>query len=187
LDRDARRWLDCVVREHAPTAEKEDVSWTLENGSTIPLHIAYYVGDLHPPQPLVTSVRAVVLSAGKVLTLRNRDGVHALPDGRREPGESYEQTLRREILEESGYTISAPSMLGAVHLRHLGPKPPAYRYVYPDFVWTIYLAACDGRRVAAADDAYELEARFESVQSALQRIDLGSRVYVRAASDAAAA
>jgi 8-oxo-dGTP pyrophosphatase MutT (NUDIX family) len=175
-----------VLAEHTPRAE-EDVRWRYTDGSSLPLHIRYYVGAFTPPQELVTSVRAVVIDGGNVLTLRNPDGVHALPGGRRHVGETFEETLRREVMEESGYLIDTPRALGAVHLRHLGPKPSGYTYPYPDFLWLVFTAESAGLQDASARvrDDYELEAVFEPRAVALRRVDLGSRVFIRAAIDAA--
>jgi 8-oxo-dGTP pyrophosphatase MutT (NUDIX family) len=157
-----------------PRAE-EEFAW-----GDLPIRAAYYVTDEPPLEELVTSVRAVVLCGERVLVSRNRDAVHALPGGRREPGESFEQTLRREVLEETGYAIARPRGLGVAHLRHLGAKPAGYPFPYPDFLWAVYAAESDGRRLAVPDDDYELEARFVPLAEALSLVDLPSRVYLEA-------
>jgi ADP-ribose pyrophosphatase YjhB (NUDIX family) len=159
----------------------EDIVWRYADGSPLPLRVAYYVGAGPPEERLVTSVRAVVLAGGDVLVLRNPDAVHALPGGRREPDESFEETLRREIREETGYEIRDPRPLGIAHLRHLAPAPDGYAFPHPDFYWAVYAAESDGRRAAPPADDYELEAGFEPVGVALERVDLPSRIYVRAA------
>jgi 8-oxo-dGTP pyrophosphatase MutT (NUDIX family) len=159
---------------------EEDVIWRYADGP-LPLRIAYYVGAEPPDERLVTSVRAVVFSGDGVLVLRNPDAVHALPGGRREPGESFEETLRRELLEETGYAVEEPRPLGMAHLRHLQPPPRGYPFPHPDFYWAVYAAESDGRRVAPPYDDYELDARFEPVSAALERVDLPSRIYVQAA------
>jgi ADP-ribose pyrophosphatase YjhB (NUDIX family) len=168
-----------VVRQ-VPVAE-EEVVWRHADGSPLPLRIAYYAGAQPPDERLVTSVRAVVLRGEDVLVLRNPDGVHALPGGRREPGESFEETLRREVLEETGYELRNPRPLGFAQLRHLAAAPPGYPFPHPDFYWAVYVAESDGRRRVAPNDEYEQEAAFEPVVSALERVDLPSRIYVGAA------
>jgi ADP-ribose pyrophosphatase YjhB (NUDIX family) len=149
-----------------PRAE-EDFVW-----GDLPLHGAYYVTAEPPPEELVTSVRAVVLCGERVLVCRNPDAVHALPGGRREPGESFEETLRREVMEETGYAIERPRPLGIAHLQPKGR---------PDFLWAIYVAESDGELVTVPDDDYEEEARFVPAAEALERVDLPSRTYVEAA------
>lgn len=151
------------LARHTPTKS----STAMWGKGTIPLRITGYLADEPPPLAYVTSVRAVVFKGDEVLVQRNRDGYNLLPGGRREPGETLEETLERELLEESGWTLGARSLLAVVHLQHLGPKPPDYRYVYPDFVWVIYVAEAESYRPEAmVDDGYEVDSGFRSVEEA---------------------
>jgi 8-oxo-dGTP pyrophosphatase MutT (NUDIX family) len=52
------------------------------------------------------SVKAVVRDGTKVLLRKNDRAEYELPGGRMEEGESFEDTVRREISEESGVLIS---------------------------------------------------------------------------------
>lgn len=149
-----------------PRAE-EDFVW-----GDLPIHAAYYVTAEPPPEELVTSVRAVVLCGERVLVCRNPGAVHALPGGRREPDETFEETLRREVLEETGYAIERPRRLGVAHLQPKGR---------PDFLWAVYVAENDGRQVAVPDDEYEEDPRFVPTAEALALVDLPSRIYLDAA------
>lgn len=136
-----------------------------------------------PPRELVTSARAVVLGAGGVLAVRDPTGVHILPGGRRQAGETPEQTVRREVLEETGWVIDPPRLLGAKHFRHLTPKPSGYRYPYPDFFQVVYVAQAHrfdpGGREAGG---YELGAEFRPTAE-VQRLPLlpSERVFLTAA------
>jgi 8-oxo-dGTP pyrophosphatase MutT (NUDIX family) len=71
---------------------------------------------------------------------RALDGEQILPGGRREQGETLEQTLRREVIEETDWAINAPRLLGCLHFHHLSSKPPGYAYPYPDFVQPVFIA-----------------------------------------------
>jgi 8-oxo-dGTP pyrophosphatase MutT (NUDIX family) len=63
--------------------------------------------SLPEPQP-ASRVKAVVVVDGQVLLLRRPSGVWDLPGGRRDEGETLEETLRREMLEEIGLAPRHP-------------------------------------------------------------------------------
>lgn len=172
--------LDRFLAGRAVEGE-EHATWRHPDGSPMPLRLRYYLTADEPPEAYVTSVRAVVLKGSDVLVLRNPDAVHALPGGRREQGETLLDTLRREILEESGYEVEGVTPLGVVHLRHLAPVPPEYRFLHPDFLWAIHRAAVSAAEPRSVDDDYEVEAAFVPVAEALGRVDFGSRIFVEAA------
>ena len=129
--------------------------------SAITLEISAAIGDEPPPLAYVTSVRCVVVRQGQVLVVQDPESYHILPGGRREPGETLEQTLRREVLEETGWTLGEPRPLGFIHFHHLTPRPPAYPYPYPDFFQIVYLAdAIDYVSSAVQLGEYELGSDF---------------------------
>ncbi|MDE3001578.1 MAG: NUDIX hydrolase [Gemmatimonadota bacterium] len=109
----------------------------------------------------MTSVRCLLMKGDSVLVVHNRDGSHILPGGRCEAGESFQQTLRREVAEETGWTIETVSRLGYIHLEHLGPKPSGYRYPHPHFFQVVYTAlASECMPDSMRDDDYEESAAF---------------------------
>jgi 8-oxo-dGTP pyrophosphatase MutT (NUDIX family) len=126
------------------------------------LRVRTYLTTTLPPLDLVSSVRALVIHGDQVLVVRDPVSVHILPGGRREPGETLLQTLHREVLEETGWTIRAPCLIGLVHFQHLMPRPDDYRYPYPDFLHLVYAATADrydaGQREVGG---YELHAGFQ--------------------------
>lgn len=115
---------------------RESVSW-----GAIRLRISSYSSTKPAPPTYVSSARAIVFRQDCVLVITEAHGEkHILPGGRRQKGERPETTLRREILEESGWRISGVARLGFMHLHHLSAKPDKYEYPYPDFIWPIYVA-----------------------------------------------
>jgi len=161
--------LDAFLARHEADAV-QIVAWGTA-ASPIPLRIAGYLSEELPPLEYVTSVRGVVFRGNRVLVMRNRDEVHVLPGGQREGGETLVETLQREVLEEAGWTVEVGGMLGFLHLRHLGPKPPGslpgFPYLYPDFAQVVFLAgAADHRPEARLPDDYEVEAAFCTVSEA---------------------
>ncbi len=127
----------------------------------LPIRTTSYLTDELPPLDYITPVRTLVLRDDSILVVRNPDEVHIIPGGQCEVGETFEETLRREVLEETGWTITGVSMLGFMHFHHLKSKPPDYKYLHPDFIQLIYMAQAD-RFIPGAKrvDDYEIESHF---------------------------
>jgi ADP-ribose pyrophosphatase YjhB (NUDIX family) len=149
----------------------------------IHLELAYYLTTEEPPIEYVTSVRGLLFRSKAVLVQSDLDGVHILPGGRCEPGETLEQTLRREVLEETGWTIDRPQLLGCLHFHHLSPKPPAYAYVYPDFLQPVFTAnAMKHAPDHQVQDAYVVESRFRTLAEIAElHVPVGQRMLLAAA------
>jgi ADP-ribose pyrophosphatase YjhB (NUDIX family) len=151
-----------------------------------------YAADELPPLGLVTSVRCILLRANTVLALArapaDRDEAHIVPGGRREPGETPEQTMRRELLEETGWEVGAARLLGVVVFRHQAPRPSGYPFPYPQFVQVIYTAnALAHRPEAMIPDEIDGEAVFIPVAQAHEmRISSWQRAFLRLALAASA-
>ena len=149
----------------------------------MPLRVASYLSAELPPLAYITSVRALLLRDNMVMTVRDAGGTtHLLPGGRREEGETLEQTLRREIREETGWSISDFMPLGFLHYHHEAAVPKNYAYPYPDFVQAVYAAQAEGYDEAGREpDGHELDVRFRTFDDALRMpISLGNRVFLRA-------
>ena len=148
--------LDFLAR-HPPQA-RATRTWARVG---ITLEISAAIGAEPPPLAYVTSVRCVVIRQGQVLVVQDPESYHILPGGRREPGETLAQTLRREVLEETGWTLGALRPLGFIHFHHLTPRPADYPYPYPDFFQIVYLAeAVDYVPSAVQPGDYELGSAF---------------------------
>jgi 8-oxo-dGTP pyrophosphatase MutT (NUDIX family) len=133
------------------------------------LQVTSYLCSEVPPLAFVTSVRAIVLNDADVIVVRAPEGMHLLPGGRREPGEALVDTLTREVLEETGWTLGQIQLLGIKHYHHLTPEPAGYRYPYPDFLQLVYRARA-GRYLPDAReiDGYEIETKLMPMADALR-------------------
>jgi 8-oxo-dGTP pyrophosphatase MutT (NUDIX family) len=137
-----------------------------------------------PPVAFVTSVRGLLFRGDELMVLANRDTeAYVVPGGRREGAEELEATLRREVGEETGWTLQHPRLLGFYWLHHMTPRPPDYPYLYPDFLQVVYVAeAAEHRPDLLVDDGYDSGARFRPLADA-GRLALtpGERLFLTAA------
>jgi 8-oxo-dGTP diphosphatase len=148
--------LGAFFSELTPVAE-EHVVWL---GGAIRLRLRMYLTSALPALEHITSVRAVVCTDEGCAVLRNIDGVHVLPGGRREAGESLEDTLRRELLEETGCAVSSVQPLGLLHFQHLTPKPADYPYPYPEFAQPVFAVRAAPHGALGDPDGYETSIEF---------------------------
>ena len=81
------------------------------------------------------AVRGLVVRQGQVLLLK-KDGYdsggvrYALPGGGQEAGESLEDTLRRECLEEIDCTVTVGALLAVTDfIKRRDTEPPSWRHV----------------------------------------------------------
>jgi mutator protein MutT len=102
---------------------------------------------------VVACVGAVVHDeAGRLLLIRRGHDPHAglwsLPGGRVEDGETIEQAVRREVLEETGLTVRTGAVAGRVRI-------PAASVVY-DVVDLVCTVEPPDQRAVAGDDATDV-------------------------------
>lgn len=106
-------------------------------------NIAGLIGPASDPaQHLKNSAVAILVAPGAnnaasfILTVRaarlgRHAGQYALPGGRLDPGETFEQAARREVEEEIGLTLSADSLLGALD----GYESRTGYWIVPHIYW----------------------------------------------------
>lgn len=138
----------------------DDVRW-----GDLEFRVTSHRADRLPESALITSARAIVRRAGQVLVVCDPTSVHVLPGGRLEPGEEPEHALRREVLEETGWHLGTPTLLGYLHFRHRGPRPTTgWQPPYPEFLQVVYVATAVRHDPAARElDGYELWSHFQPI------------------------
>jgi ADP-ribose pyrophosphatase YjhB (NUDIX family) len=148
--------LAAFLENRTPVA-RETIVWD----DTYRFDVDSYLDTSLPPDRFVTSVRGIVLRGDLVLVQRDLSGQHIEPGGQRETGETFEATLRREIQEETGWSVASARLLGFTHFHHLNPKPLDYRYPHPDFLQVLYLVEAGAFTPhARLDDGFELDTIF---------------------------
>jgi ADP-ribose pyrophosphatase YjhB (NUDIX family) len=105
-----------------------------------------------------------------------------VPGGRREPDEAQLAALERELLEETGWTVREPRLLGLLRIRFLNERPDAAPF-YPEFAQQVFVGvAAEHRPDACAGEEYEVECAFRPVPEALaSTLAPGNEALLRAA------
>lgn len=119
---------------------------------------------LYPDQPVV-GIGAVIVENGSILLEKRKNdpgrGKWSIPGGKVELGESLEQTVIREVQEETGLVVDEPELIDVVSQVTLDESGKVkYHYVIVD-----YLVKVKGGTARAASDAAKLEwVRLEEVE-----------------------
>lgn len=169
--------LAAFLSHHEAGAEGSAV-W---GGGALSFRVTAHLASVAPPLQYVTSVRSLVFRGKDVLVLRQPDGsASLLPGGRCEAGERLEDTLRREVLEETGWIPHSPVMLGVLHFHHRSPRPEGYAYPYPDFLQVVYMSGAGEYQPAAmVPDEYVIDALFRPIRDVLRmEWTLGERLFL---------
>lgn len=122
-----------LLSEHQPSATATAV-W---GDGTLPLRVSAYLGPAELPDDLVTSVRCITRVKDFIVLCESADSSwSAWPGGRRNPGETFEDTACREVHEETGWRLDRRSIecVGWLHVEHQLTPPADYPYPYPDFL-----------------------------------------------------
>jgi 8-oxo-dGTP diphosphatase len=115
------------------------------------------------PDAPIAGVGAVIVAGDKVLLIRRAQeplkGEWSLPGGAVELGETLEEAVRREVLEETGLAIEVVDVVKAFDriVRDAG-RLVRYHYVLVDYLCRVTCAVDCERAVTCATDA--LEARW---------------------------
>lgn len=172
--------LAAFLSQHQSIAEE----WPVWDNGRMPLHERTCLSHVLPPGASITSARAVLFRGDEVMVIQDPNGEsYVVPGGRREPGESVEAALRREVLEETGWTLAQTAVIGFVHFRHLGPRPDDYPYPYPDFVQAVFAAVADVYHPEAVEfDHYVASAQFRPLAELLElNLKVAQKVLLAAA------
>ena len=106
------------------------------------------------------AVRAVIMQNGTVAMAKSEaEGFYKFPGGGIEPGENHEQTLVREVREETGLSVCEGSIkaLGAVHERRKSQQSDGEIFEQVSYY---YFAGVRGVLLAQNLDDYEKELGF---------------------------
>ena len=105
-----------------------------------PNEVTLVLDDALPPLHLITCALALAFDGERILMTNLNARGWDIPGGHLEAGESPEDALRREVMEETGALLSNVRLLGYQCVTIHVPCPPNYRYPYPVSYQTLFFA-----------------------------------------------
>jgi ADP-ribose pyrophosphatase YjhB (NUDIX family) len=144
-----------------------------------------FVDDFDFPPELLTSARAVVFKGSRVVVVDEIHGErHIEPGGGIEPDETVEAAVRREIAEESGWSVGALKPLGFHYLEPLTPDPPLPNRRWGPMVHALFLTEGVSYSRAARDmTQIETGSRLTPIRRALSELREEHAALLRAAAE----
>lgn len=113
-----------------------------------------------PPDRLVSNVHVIGRTNGGIVLCRNDLGWRFLPGGTREPGETIDQTARRELREEAGARLLGPLRRIGAHrcVRHRpAPVRPHLPHPVTYFLFAVADVQVDGAPTNPPGDEQVIE------------------------------
>ncbi len=95
------------------------------------LEITFEALAIPPRHDLVSAVIGWVFHGNELLLTRHRERGWDLPGGHRKPGETFRETLAREVWEEVGALLASGRLIGATRITNHGPHDLQSPYAYP--------------------------------------------------------
>ena len=94
-----------------------------------------------PADELISNVHVIGRADGGIVVCSNDLGWRFLPGGTREPNETIEQLVHRELNEEAGARLTGPlTWLGAHRAEHRRPTPYRPHLPHPISYWATVVA-----------------------------------------------
>lgn len=107
------------------------------------------------------AMRAVILNDDKILLIKTNKGDLKFPGGGVKSGEMYDETLKREVIEESGYIIkSVGETLGIIVERDIDDFDEEAIF---NMTSTYYICYVSEERTSQNLDDYEREQEFSPI------------------------
>ena len=124
-----------------------------------------------PPLDRISNVNLVPFKGDRWLILRLQTGEWEVPGGTLEPGESYSDTIRRELMEEAGARLITFEPFGAWHCFSTAPKPYRPHLPHPEFYRLVGYGAVEiiGSPENPEDGEQVASVEFVPIDEAVQR------------------
>jgi 8-oxo-dGTP pyrophosphatase MutT (NUDIX family) len=98
-----------------------------------PVQCQFVLQESEPPAHLVSNISIVPFVGDKVIQIELDDGSLEIVGGTLEPGESYQEAIERELMEEAGARLLSLEPFGVWHCHSPAPSPFRPHIPHPDF------------------------------------------------------
>ena len=88
--------------------------------------------DEPPPADKISNINIVPRIGDQWALLQHKNGKWDIAGGTLEPGETYLQTIKRELIEEAGAKLLSFRLIGAWHCHSLAEKPYRPHLPFPE-------------------------------------------------------
>lgn len=99
--------------------------------------------DWLPPSALTTAALGFVFEGESLLLARIAGREWDLPGGHIEAGETPEEAMRREVLEEAGAVVGPARLFAHQHIYSDDPVPEGFKYPHPDAYMVFFIGDVD--------------------------------------------
>lgn len=176
MNNEVRQYLEAFPSHHE-TFEH----WEVQGKLRVRLSLA----DRLPPASVSSSILAMVFNRERQVLFLHPDDpsgsiAHLLIGGRPEGAETPDETVMREVSEETGWRVRPIRMIGFRHFFHMEPRSHRTDRPYPDFIQPIYAVrteSFDADRIIAAD---RMPAKFIDYTLVEKVTDAGQRPLLHA-------
>ncbi len=98
-----------------------------------------YITDELPPLELCRTAFGFAFNGDQVLMTRLKNRDWDIPGGKIDVGETPQQTVVREVLEETFVQVEVIELVGIQEVELLGPRPENFQWIYPLSVQVYFL------------------------------------------------
>lgn len=122
-----------------------------------------------PPAALVSNINLVPRVGSQWLVIINYLGDWDIPGGTVEAGESYMETLRRELMEEAGAKLVSCRLFGAYHCISTAREPYRPHLPHPKFYRVVGVGEVEVVTTPADPDGHVTRANIVPLEEAIRR------------------
>ena len=133
------------------------------------LQVSFELLEIAPPEELISNVNLIPTAGDQWLVIRDKNDHWDIPGGTLEPGETYLQTIQREMREEAGAQLHTFQLFGAFHYHSSAEEPYRPHLPHPEFYRVVGVGKVEVIGVPNDPDAHVIGIELITVAQAVER------------------